>query len=486
MKHSLYHRQFALVAALLLLSFAVLGTAFAALSYHYTLTEKQEALTRDAENISEIAGSMLSQGMNLRSEFFQLYVTSTARSTDAHVILAESDGRILYCAGSEETYLDFTGETLPMGLLSQVKSTGSYSALSSLNGLFPDQQYVAATPITVRTAQFSSGDLVVVPTQVGVVVMSVSASALTEMWRAFASIFLFTAVVVLFIAFLATSATSMYQIRPLKEMVEATKKFSHGEFDTRVEVGDRQDEVGELAVAFNNMAQALAAADAERSQFIANVSHELKTPMTTIAGFAEGILDGTIPPEKQRDALQTVSAETRRLSRLVRRMLDVSRMQAEGSVVAQERFDVSEVLLRVLVSLEGKITEHQLDVETDLPEEPVWVWGDPDSITQVCYNLLDNAIKFAAPGTALGLSISRKGTKAYVAIRNVGESIPPEELGQVFDRFHKTDHSRSVDRDGVGLGLYIVKTILDSHKENITVTSQEGVTEFTFTLTQAI
>ncbi len=163
----------------------------------------------------------------------------------------------------------------------------------------------------------------------------------------------------------------------------------------------------------------------------------------------------------------------------------MSRLQSSENVTAQERFDITELLLRVLVSLEGKINDRGLDVDTELPEGPVMVWGDPDSITQVCYNLLDNAVKFATPGTALGLGVQVKGEKAYVSVRDMGETIPAEELNRIFDRFHKTDRSRSEDRDGVGLGLYIVKTIINNHRESISVTSEEGVTTFTFTLTIA-
>jgi signal transduction histidine kinase len=142
-------------------------------------------------------------------------------------------------------------------------------------------------------------------------------------------------------------------------------------------------------------------------------------------------------------------------------------------------------MLRVLVSLEKKINDRGLDVDAKLPEHPVVVWGDPDAITQVCYNLLDNAIKFSTPGTSLGVTIVTKGGKAHISVRNHGETIAPEQLSLIFDRFHKADSSRSEDREGIGLGLYIVKTILNGHKENITVTSADGVTEFTFTLTQA-
>ena len=209
--------------------------------------------------------------------------------------------------------------------------------------------------------------------------------------------------------------------------------------------------------------------------------------MTTISGFAEGILDGTIPPEREKESLQIVVSETRRLSRLVRRMLDLSRLNAlaENSITAQETFDLTETMSQVLISLESKITSRNLDVEVHMPQEKLMVWGDPDSVTQVCYNLLDNAAKFAAPGTAITVQIVKKDGKAVTTIKNLGATIPADELPLIFDRFHKADYSRSMDREGVGLGLYIVKTILGNLKENITVTSEDGVTQFTFTLTLA-
>ena len=282
--------------------------------------------------------------------------------------------------------------------------------------------------------------------------------------------------VVLLIAVIASSITSAHQTRPLTEMAEAARKFGRGEFDVRVNsYKDRCDEIGELAEAFNFMANSLEKVESQRADFIANVSLELKTPMTTIAGFAEGILDGTIPPEKEGEALNVVVSETRRLSRLVRRMLDLSRLNAL----------IIEVMSRVLVSLEGRITGRGLDVDAQFPEDPIMVWGDPDAVTQVCYNLLDNAAKFAAQGTDITVQITKKDGKALVTVRNLGATIPPDELPLLFERFHKADYSRSVDREGVGLGLYIVKTILGNLKENITATSEDGVTQFTFTLTLA-
>lgn len=249
----------------------------------------------------------------------------------------------------------------------------------------------------------------------------------------------------------------------------------------RPAVGQRMDQVQDQ---MDQLKAAYEQQDRMRRDFTANVSHELKTPMTTIAGFADGILDGTIPPEKERESLQVISSETRRLSRLVRRMLELSRLQSSERVSAQEQFDAAELLIRVLVSLEAKITEKDLDVETELPDGPVMVWGDPDAVTQVCYNLLDNAVKFSFPKGKLTLKITSKAGKAYLSIGNQGETIPPDQLSHIFDRFHKADSSRSTHKDGVGLGLYIVKTILNTYKEDITVTSQDGFTEFTFTLSE--
>ncbi len=483
--NTLYKRQFALMAGMILISFALLGAAFITLSYQYIVRERQSTLERNAESVAEYTSQALTRpeilGGGLSSDKYGLYVNSVADVAAAYVLICFPSDTVYLSSLGELSY-SIVGRQLPADVVSQVSAAGGYTGMTTLGGLFPEKRMVAAKPILVQTVT-ANGSLV--EQHLGTALVVAEASSITGLWQAFANIFFFTSVVVLCIAFVTTSVTSLRQTKPLKEMAAAARKFGHGEFDTRVEVCNRKDEVGELAAAFNAMADSLAKSEAKRSEFVANISHELKTPMTTIAGFADGILDGTIPPDKEIDALQTISSETRRLSRLVRRMLDLSRLQSAEYVTAQEQFDVSEILVRVLVSLETKINARGLDVETHLPDEAVPVWGDPDAITQVCYNLLDNAIKFSKEQGVITLTVAPKGGKAYVSIRNEGETIPPRELGMLFDRFHKSDKSRSADRDGVGLGLYIVKTILGNHKENITVISQDGATEFTFTLTLA-
>ena len=231
------------------------------------------------------------------------------------------------------------------------------------------------------------------------------------------------------------------------------------------------------------MADSLSETELHRRDFIANISHELKTPMTSIAGYTDGILDGTIPQKDERRYLQIISDESHRLSRLVRRMLDISQIQSQE--MHKEDFDLCESMRIALLSMEQKINDRGLDVEADIPEDSVMVRGDNELITQVVYNLLENATKFAAPGSTLYLGLACRGEKAVVTVRNTGNTIPAQEIPLLFERFHKSDKSRSVDKDGYGLGLYVVKTILNQHKEQITVTSENGVTAFSFTVQMA-
>ena len=476
---SLYKRQLAMMVGIMILSFTLLSAAFMLLSYRYIISEKRDSMERNAGYIAGFTSLYYQEYRDIQDELYSNYVANIALISDSFVIVAGPDGEILYATDGSKIY-DYQNASLPSAVTNQVLRSGNYAGLTNLEGIYPERRYTAGLPITVTVLGQTVNQ--------GLVLVSADASNLSQMWSATATIFFFSAVVVLLISVIASTITSAHQARPLNEMAEAARKFGQGEFDVRVTSYEgRCDEISTLAEAFNAMANSLEKVESQRSEFIANISHELKTPMTTISGFAEGILDGTIPPEREKESLQIVVSETRRLSRLVRRMLDLSRLNAlaENSITAQETFDLTETMSQVLISLESKITSRNLDVEVHMPQEKLMVWGDPDSVTQVCYNLLDNAAKFAAPGTAITVQIVKKDGKAVTTIKNLGATIPADELPLIFDRFHKADYSRSMDREGVGLGLYIVKTILGNLKENITVTSEDGVTQFTFTLTLA-
>ena len=468
----MYWRQFGISVGLVALTLVLLGASFFSLTYSYMMTERRVELEEKAEIIAQMAEraySGSSAGLGLWSEELRDLVDVAQQMSDINFLIwvprygsfVSTDASV---ANQQLTLPEAMGERLARG--------ETYAGNSTL-GIYSHPRFVVAIP----ARSTDSGEVLVGP------VLAVMESApMTEMWRAFLGIFLLTAITVLIIAFMATAAIVGQQTKPIKDMAIAARNFAEGNFDARVRDTGRDDEIGELTEAFNAMADSLQKTEQQRREFIANISHELKTPMTTIAGYTDGILDGTIPPENERQYLQIISDESRRLSRLVRRMLDVSQLQAMDPLREGKHFDICESMRRVLISMEKKITDRNLDVDADIPEEPILVLGDKDMITQVIYNLLENATKFAAEGSTLYLGVTTIDGKARVTVRNVGDTIPAEELPLLFERFHKSDKSRSEDKDGYGLGLYIVKTILEQHKEKISVTSEDGVTTFSFSL----
>ena len=466
---SLYWQQFLLTAGMVLLTLLLLGVSFYGLSYNDTVAERRSEMRQHAELIANMSGDYLASNGQTQSPSLQNLVALAAGLTKADFLLCNQEG---YALLTSDQRLGGKVVSVPQDIQDAILGDqGFYQGRSSIGGAYDLKQFVVGVPVTREDGS-----------TVGMVLAVMDARSLMSMWRSFIGLFFMTSAIILLISFVASSLTSMRQIQPIREMARATRAYAAGNFDVRMQDTGRNDEIGELAASFNNMADSLAETERQRSDFIANISHELKTPMTTIAGYTDGILDGTIPPEKEKKYLQIISDESRRLSRLVRRMLDVSQLQAIDPLREGKHFDICESMRRVLISMERKITDRNLDVEADIPEEPILVLGDKDMITQVIYNLLENATKFAREGSTLYLGVTTIDGKARVTVRNEGDTIPAEELPLLFERFHKSDKSRSEDKDGYGLGLYIVKTILEQHKEKISVTSEDGVTAFSFSL----
>ncbi|MGM9662215.1 MAG: sensor histidine kinase [Oscillospiraceae bacterium] len=466
---SLYWRQLALTLGMVLLTLVLLGLGFFAMSYNYIRSETAGTMQKNAEVVAQIASNYIQDGRIAQDQDFHTLASFASSAVDNEFLICSVDGTALLTTDDSQAGKSFR---LPDDILRSVLEEGSYSGTGTLGGVYQVKQFVVALPILSP-----AGDEVT-----GIAVALTEASSLTALWRTTLALFWLAGVTVLVIAFLVTSYTTMQQVRPIQAMVQATRRYAGGNFDSRMYDYGRTDEIGELAASFNAMADTLQQTEQQRREFIANISHELKTPMTTIAGYTDGILDGTIPPEKQEHYLRIISDESRRLSRLVRRMLEVSQLQTLDLAHEKKQFDVCESMRRAIISMEHKIRQRGLDVDVQMPDEPTLVLGDTDLITQVIYNLLENAAKFATPASTLYLGISEQNDKALVSVRNHGDTIPAEELPHLFERFHKSDKSRSEDKDGVGLGLYVVKTILEQHGEKIVVTSENGLTTFTFTL----
>lgn len=272
---------------------------------------------------------------------------------------------------------------------------------------------------------------------------------------------------------------------PISKMNAAVIEFSKGNFANKVHY-TADNEFGELAKNINMMAASLDNLENLRKGFISDVSHELRTPLTTISGFVEGILDGTIPEEARDEYLEVVLSESKRLSRLITSLLQVSRMESGEAKLDRSDFDLNELARVSLLKFEMMITSKNIDVSLNIGEGRLMVNADKDNITQVFINLINNAVKFTPEGGSISIEIEEKRDKAVINIINTGHGIESDKLQFIWDRFYKTDKSRSEDRTGMGLGLYIVKRILDMHNENIQVQSRvDEFTKFTFTLAKS-
>ena len=315
----------------------------------------------------------------------------------------------------------------------------------------------------------------------GFVFISSSASSLNNFLWQLLNMFLLSSLTMVVIAFIVIYFVTARMVKPLRDMLAATQSFSRGDYTVRVQVNSN-DEIGQLANEFNYMAEVLARNETMNRSFVANVSHELKTPMTTIGGFVDGILDGTIPEEKHHQYLEVVSGEVKRLSRMVRSMLDLAKIEAGEMKLNPAEFDLNSTVCRVIFSFEQAIEAKRLDV-IGLDVDKVMVSADPDLMHQVIYNLIDNAVKFVNEDGYIEVKYHSDGARTLVAIRNSGAGIGAQDLPNVFERFYKTDRSRSKDKTGVGLGLYIVRTVIRLHGGEIHVSSKEGeYTEFAFSI----
>ena len=468
-----FGRLFGTTVVILLAALLLMGTVFQFLVKDYLTTKATNDLTNDARTIAALAAAYDADS-SLYNPNFLTNLDMAAKVSRADAVICRANGEVVMCSASP-LGCEHQGKYIDGTYVSRVMETGVAVNTGRIPGLFEDNRYVVAVPINGPE----------VGNYVGIVIVSASMADTVTVLQRISDIFLVLATVTILVAVILVSVFTRRQVLPLRSMAKVASDFGHGDLTARVRVDDRQTlEMQELATSFNNMASSLQKSEYQRQEFVANVSHELKTPMTTIGGYVDGILDGTIPPERQRQYLGIVSDEVKRLSRLVRSMLDISRLQDQEGIPDEKktRFDLTECVGQVLITFEKKINDKNLEVEVDMPEHPVFTRANQDYVTQVVYNLIDNGVKFCPQGGELGICIRESDTKAYISVSNQGETIPPEELPLVFDRFHKIDKSRSQNRDGWGLGLYIVKTIVCSHGENISVTSRDGKTEFTFTM----
>ena len=474
MYKSVSTKYFMAVMLILGISIVMLSSIFTAKIREYTVDDSDERLRKTCATVAQI---LVQPDADISKEHFGAAVWQAQNTikgvvminTDQNIIVTDASGAVLLSTvegvkkdadidlSAFEFYTDEEGERFLFSILSLLPDTSEKYRIyaKALTSREETVGYIMALKSTAKQDEI-----------LGVTSRAVIMGSLLMILAAVVAIYFITE----------------RMMRPLRSMTKATKRYAKGDFSARVEVwGD--DEIAELGIAFNQMAQALDNLEKMRASFLQSVSHDLRTPMTVIAGFIDNINSGVIPPDMHRHYLEIVSNEVKRLSRMVNTLLDVSRLESGDKKYNFTDFDIAEMARLILISFEKPIEEKKIEVEF-IAEDSIFVHADEDSIHRVIYNLCHNAIKFSAEGGLLRIKLERtKDEKVSVSVYNEGQGIAAEDLPYVFDRFYKSDKSRGLDKTGVGLGLYISKTMIDAHGETLCVKSEEGKNcEFAFSL----
>ena len=422
-----------------------------------------------ADNLDGIAPSEADPSLMSR-----LLTLASAGSDRLAVLVTDEQGRVISMGSNYELQPD-ADLCLPSDMLTQLRQGQELTSDMAYSHAIGTDELIYASALSDGAGAFCGAIVVCSPSEIIALLYTMARTVvMASLWIMLAAL-----IAVYFISERVTA--------PLREMRRAVKDFAKGKFDRRVVVHGK-DEIAELGIAFNQMAQSLENLETMRSSFMSSVSHDLRTPMTTIAGFVDAIRDGVIPPEKYDHYLGIISTEVHRLSRLVSSLLDVTRIQAGDRKFVMKPFDICEMGRQILISFEQQIEAKQLQIEFVCDEENMMVLADHDAIYQIFYNICDNAVKFSSDGGVFRVSITRmtdrKG-KLKISVYNQGDGIAAEDLPFVFERFYKGDKSRGLDRRGVGLGLYISKTIIAAHNEEIWANSVQGKDcQFCFTLAE--
>ncbi len=475
-KKTLLRKYLFVNMATVLITFLILSSMIFVFVLNYWKKQKEEILAENMHYISNIVSNNSYVENNnitwLNSDAVKIFMDTLSLNMKIDILVTDTQGNIIISSVYNKN--DFSGGTIPQNITAKVFEN-QHSEMGDLGGIYKSNQYIMGKPV------YSTYEK---NTAIGIVFTVVNPESLVVFTMDLFKIFLFASVLALLVSFWTARKLSYSMVNPLREMSDAAVSISEGDFSKRVAISG-EDELADLAKSFNNMAESLHISENVRRNFIANVSHELKTPMTTITGFVDGILDGVIEPKDTDKYLQIVSGEVKRLSRLVKKMLDLSKIDNDMVKLNITKVDLYKVLLSVLLSFESGIYEKNIDVRGLRGNKSAVIYADEDMIYQVIYNLIENAVKFTSYSGHINIDlIDNKSKDEYnLFIENSGNNIPSKDLKFVFDRFYKVDKSRSKDKNGMGLGLYIVKKIVLLHKGSIKVSvSGENLTTFILSL----
>lgn len=467
MKNRLFRKFYSATAVSVLLSLAVIVSVMSFSISRFLAADKKTSLKDNCRTISQTVSNVI--GSSYSKQVIENSVSTLSKAINAQVFITDENGQLLMCSCDDwrrnNSCIHSNGE-ISDKILESAKEN-EYYEVGKLSMKYSEAHYTYACPI-----KNSNGKLL------GLVFASSPTTSLQILLSDISGIFVISAIIPIVLLFCVMYVITYRLTKPLRIMSIAAKKMSMGDFSTRVPTYGN-DEISDLANSFNHMTDALVKLESTRRSFVANVSHELRTPMTTIGGFIDGIIDGTIEEDKREYYLKIVSNEIKRLARIVQSMLSLARLESGEQKVNLSNVDLFSTVCNSVISQEQRINAKNVTVSGLEDAERIVVEADGDLIYQAVYNLIDNAIKFVNENGTISFSFERRNGEAVLKIRNTGEGIKPEELKYVFDRFYKVDRSRSINKNGSGLGLYIVKTIIDIHNGKILVRSLYGeYTEF--------
>lgn len=469
MKRTFFDKVVVIIILLLIGVFIALGSYTTYATQKALVTEKQDNLINEANLLSEQTIVSYVQGIT-SLDYLQVRFNEFEDSLKTSVWYFDSEG-MLIVASNPENYPKLPGYLNDID--DSINSKKAFTLTGDFYGIFDNTMISIGLPVYTGT------------TQNGFLILHTSMTELDDLQNNMLNIMYMPFLVMILVVGVVLAYLSGTVIRPIAKLNNAAREYAKGNFETRTGV-KRKDEIGELSDSLEYMASELSKLDEYRKNFIANISHDFRSPLTSIKGYLEAMLDGTIPVEKYDRYLNIVLTESKRLSKLTEGLLELNDFDTYGPILKKQNFDVVDIIREVRNTVEGVCEEKQIDLRLKCPAEDTHVYADKMKIGQVIYNLVDNAIKFSPKGGQIQITVYDKNDKIFVSVKDEGPGIEKEKQNKVWDRFYKSDTSRGKDKQGTGLGLSITKEIMKAHGEHIDLISTEGAgSEFVFSLPKA-
>lgn len=468
MKKSFFTRYYYLCTTFLVISILLVGTFVLIAANQLYRNERYEKINGIVKTVISNVSSSYSNYSEIDSDNVHSQLENFSRTYNISFFIFDSDGN--YLASSDSNNSNYEHANFSNAFLNKYDND-VYFKIGYINGITEELSacYVSGFTVSRNNVPDSEKSFYMLATS--------SAVDINNFFKSLFIFFAISSILITLIASLLYYNTAKRMIAPFTKISETAENFIKGDYTKQLPVDDTE-EFSRLAMSFNEMASTIAKNETTHKNFIANISHELRTPMTTIGGFIDGILDGTIPQNEQKHYMTLVSEEIKRLSRLVKTMLNISKFEANEMSINYENVNITEIAIKTILMFEKKIEEKHVEINgLDCPR--IVLDADRDLLQQLFYNIIENAVKFVNEKGVITFIISQTENNAVISIKNTGEGLSEEEIPKIFTRFYKTDESRSADASGIGLGLSIVRSIINLHNGTITVKSIKGeYTEF--------